>query len=157
MTEKKKTIPVVPPKCPILIGGIPQNVFVLRQRKDFSTIPTNLEYAVQEKYPSLERKNLSNGYTEEVVIKDYPINPDSVTSYADAADYRNDPLQAIAQAPKRVNLGDISEVQQFCRENPQQAIGQYAEVLQKVTDYFKAQAEKGAEAPSGQSPAGGDK
>lgn len=55
-----------------------------------------------------------------IVEKDYPINSESVSSLAEGADYRNDPAQAIAQAPKRVNLGDVTEAQAFLN-NPQYA------------------------------------
>ena len=127
-------------KRPLLINGIPQNVFVQRQEKDYTVIPSNLVNVTRKTYESLERKSLSNGFVEEVVVKDYPINSDSVTSYIESSDYRNDPAQAIANAPKRINLGDISQVQDFVRNNPVQAVGQYADILQKVADYFKAQA-----------------
>lgn len=127
-------------KRPILINGIPQNVFALRQKRDFTVIPSHLKNKTIKTYNTLERKALPNGYCEEVKSKDYPVNSESVSSYIESSDYRNDPAQAIANAPKRVNLGDISQVQEFVRDNPVQAVGQYAEVLQKVADYFKAQA-----------------
>lgn len=137
---KQVRIEEVKNKRPILINGIPQNVFVKRQEVDLSCIPAHLRNTTMLKYDTLERKQLSNGFVEEVVQKDYPINSDSVTSYVESSDYRNDPAQAIANAPKRVNLGDISQVQDFVRENPVQAVGQYADILQKVADYFKSQA-----------------
>lgn len=100
------------------------------------------------KVQCFERKALSNGFVEEVVEKDYPINSESVTSYVESSDYRNDPAQAIANAPKRVNLGDISQVQEFVRDNPVQAVGQYADILQKVADYFKAQSKTQSKTPT---------
>lgn len=83
-------------------------------------------------YESLERKNLPNGFIEQVEVKDYPINSKSVTSYADGADYRNDPAQAIENAKKRVNLGDISTAQQFLEENPYETARAYASVLKQI-------------------------
>lgn len=129
-------------KRPILINGIPQNVFALRQKRDFTVIPFHLKNTTTKKYNTLERKALPNGYCEDVLQKDYPINSDSVSSYIESSDYHNDPAQAIANAPKRVNLGDISQVQEFVRDNPVQAVGQYADILQKVADYFKAQSKQ---------------
>lgn len=129
-------------KKPLLINGIPQNVYVQRQKRDFTVIPSHLVNTMKLKYDSLERKQISNGFVEEVIEKDYPINSDSVTSYVESSDYRNDPAQAVANAPKRVNLGDISQVQEFVRNNPVQAVGQYADILQKVADYFKTEAKK---------------
>lgn len=134
-------------KRPILINGIPQNVYALRLNKDYTVIPSHLKNTTVKTYNSLERKALPNGYCEEVQRKDYPINSDSVSSYIESSDYRNDPAQAIANAPKRVNLGDISQVQEFVRDNPVQAVGQYADILQKVADYFKAQSKSKVKAP----------
>lgn len=124
-------------KRPLLINGIPQSVYVKESCKDMSTIPSQLRNTTRLRYDSLERRQLSNGFVEEVVEKDYPVNSESVTSYVESSDYRNDPAQAIANAPKRVNLGDISQVQKFVDENPVHAVGQYADILQKVADYFK--------------------
>lgn len=125
-------------KRPVFIGGIPQNFYLRAQTVDNSIIPEHLKNHTQLKYDSLERVQLLNGFTEEVVEKDYPINSETVSSYIESADYRNDPSQAVANAPKRVNLGDISEAQAFVRENPVQA-SKYADILQKVADYFKKQ------------------
>lgn len=143
-------IPLEEEKRPILINGIPQNVFALRQKKDFSVIPAHLKNTTIKKYNTLERKALPNGFCEELQRKDYPINSDSVSSYVESSDYRNDPAQAIANAPKRVNLGDISQVQEFVRDNPVQAVGQYADILQKVADYFKAQSKTSPAQPQPQ-------
>lgn len=131
-------------KRPLLINGIPQSVYVKECCRDMNTIPSQLRNVTKSKYDSLERRQLSNGFVEEIVEKDYPINSESVTSYVESSDYRNDPAQAIANAPKRVNLGDISQVQQFVQDNPVQAVGQYADILQKVADYFKQSAKSAA-------------
>lgn len=80
------------------------------------------------------KKILPNGYLEVLEKKDYPINADSVSSYADSANYRNDPAQAVANAPKRVNLGDITEAQAFIRDNPQQALREYRDILARLQD-----------------------
>lgn len=108
----------------------------------------------ETKFPSLDRKHLPNGFTEEVVEKDYPINSDSVTSYADGADYRNDPLQAIVNAPKRVNLGDVTEVQRFIQEDPQNSARVFRDVVAKLREY-EAKTKAGQTAQPTQEPAKG--
>lgn len=83
-----------------------------------------------------ERVELPTGYYEKLVEREYPITSESVSSYADTADFRNDPLGAIASAPKRVNLGDITGVQEFANGDPQKAISTYREVLGKISNYL---------------------
>lgn len=91
----------------------------------------------QKKYTILERKTLPNGYVDEMVERDYPINSESVTSYADSADYRNDPAQAVANAPKRVNLGDLTEAQAFLA-NPQNQARVCKDTLDKLKVYYNS-------------------
>lgn len=86
-------------------------------------------------YVSQEHKLLPNGYVQELVQKDYPINSKSVSSLAEGADYRNDPVQAIARAPQRVNLGDITEAQKFL-ENPMHNAKILDIVKEKVAEYY---------------------
>lgn len=97
--------------------------------------------AVQQpkKYSSLEEIKLPNGLVYELVEKDYPITPESVTSYADGADYRLDPQRAIENAPKRVNLGDVGEVQEFIKTNPMEAVRLYRDIGAKLETYMKQQ------------------
>lgn len=64
-------------------------------------------------YYELVREVKSEGIIESMREKPYPHTVESVKSYAEAADYRNDPLSAMVQASKnpRKNLGDIRETQ----------------------------------------------
>lgn len=124
----------------IKIGGIRQNCYALDvctsikdTKKKNNTITT---------YPSLEKKKLPNGYVEQVEDKDYPINSDSITSYVDGADYRRDPATAVAQGRKRVNLGDVAEVQEFLRNNPQEAVRLARNVSQTLEAFLKQQSSK---------------
>lgn len=91
-----------------------------------------------KKYDILEKKDLPNGYIQEVVTKDYPINSDSVTSLAEGADYKNDPLQAMANAPTRVNLGDITQAQEFLK-NPQNFARIYEDTKLRLAQYYAQQ------------------
>lgn len=120
---------------PVKICGFTQNVY----RRDYSGLirRTPTPNKTQETYTSLEKQTLPNGYIESIIEKDYPINSDSVSSLAEGADYRNDPAQAIAAAPKRVNLGDITEAQAFL-ENPQQAASLFNDVKAKLAAYYSS-------------------
>lgn len=97
-----------------------------------------------KKYEVLDKKMLENGYIEEVQVKDYPINSDSVSSLAEGADYKNDPLQAMANAPVRVNLGDITQAQEFLK-NPQNFARVYEDTKMRLAQYYAQQRAMGGE------------
>lgn len=141
-----------PRRKQVLIGGFPQNFYMRAQTIDTYSIPEHLKNKEQKTYLALERKELPSGFMDVVVEKDYPINSESVSSYIETSDYRLDPQNAIANARRRINLGDITQTQEFMGTNPIQASTKYSEVMQKVADYFKAQenkkASKGQPAPS---------
>lgn len=120
-------------KKKVKICGVEQNIYKL----DYLPAPPLKKKVPQAHYPSLERKQLDNGYTEAVEMKDYPINESSIASYVDGADYHRDPMAAIQNAPKRVNLGDITEVQRFIQTNPQEAVRVYNTVGEKLKQYFE--------------------
>lgn len=120
----------------VRIGGIRQNIYITDRRENPRVLPPQ---TIQLKYSELTDIQLPNGYVQELVEKDYPINSESVSSYLESSDYRNDPASAIANAPKRVNLGDVTEVQRFINENPVQATTEYSAILRKVADYFDKQ------------------
>lgn len=114
---------------PVSINRARQNCYVC----DTLTVLQSMTHIEPEKtYASLERQLLPNGYVEGIELKDYPINSKSVTSYADGADYRNDPAQAVANAPKRVNIGDIAQLQDFMNNNPQEAVRVLRDVVAKL-------------------------
>lgn len=62
-------------------------------------------------YNSLVEKPTKNGFEVKIEAFPYPITPQYVNSFVDSADYRRDPANAIANAPKRTNLGDVTELQ----------------------------------------------
>lgn len=131
----KKQVTVEEVRKPISICGYKQNCYRLDRNIDLSSSVTSTPNKEQEKYESLEKQMLPNGYVEGIVLKDYPINSKSVSSLAEGADYRNDPLQAISQAPSRVNLGDITEAQKFL-ENPQNNARIFSYVKEKIAEYY---------------------
>ena len=67
----------------------------------------------EHKYYELVREVKQEGVIETMREMPYPHTVESVKSYAEAADYRNDPASAMYQAAKnpRKNLGDIRETQ----------------------------------------------
>lgn len=136
------------------IGGLRQNCFVSDCRNYVSD--TSKKSVTIDKYTILEREDLPNGMRYNMETKDYPINSDTVTSYVDSADYHRDPLAAIANAPKRVNLGNISEVQAFVANNPQEAVRLYKSVGDKLAQYFEAQNKQAAANQSAQNNQGGE-
>lgn len=137
MSKQLKISEVKQEKKPVIIGGFKQNVYCIGTRGGIVGVAQtpNVE---QKKYYSLEKRMLPNGYVQEVLQKDYPITSKSVTSYADGADYRNDPSQAIANAPKRVNLGDVSEAQRFL-QNPQNTMSTLKQVMKDLQTYIDKQ------------------
>lgn len=124
----------------VSIGGIRQNCFALDVRMDTSA--QTMTPPTIKSYFSLEKKTLNNGFVQELEKIDYPITSDSVTSYMDSSDYKRDPFGAVANAPKRVNLGDITEVQQFIENDPLQAVRLYREVGEKLEQYYQEQQAK---------------
>lgn len=124
-------------KKAVKICGVAQNCYIMAGYDKAIAKETN---RTQMKYDSLEKKMLDNGYLEILEKKDYPINSDSVTSLADGADYKNDPLQAIANAPTRVNLGDITQAQEFLK-NPQNFARVYEDTKMRLAEYYAKQRE----------------
>lgn len=88
---------------------------------------------VSKKYFELQRKTVANGIVEELVECDYPITQESVNSYLDTSDYRNNPAQAILNATPRKNLGDITEIQDFIANNPAEALSIYKQVSETLS------------------------
>lgn len=141
-------------KTQIKVNGIKQNCyrrdivseFKKQERKD-DTVKT---------YVSLEEKKLPNGIIQALEVKDYPINSASVTSYADGADYRRDPNAAIENARKKVNLGDVTQLQDFIESDPLRAVRVFRDVADKLAKYYETQ--KKGEDPSSvpQNPQGGN-
>lgn len=123
-------------KGTVSLCGIKQNCYLLDTREKVRQ--TSKPNRTIKQYNSIEEIQLPNGFVQEVVKKDYPINSDTITSYIESSDYRLDPMSAIQNAPKRVNLGDVSQVQEFVNSNPIEATRQYADVLGKVKAYFES-------------------
>lgn len=77
----------------------------------------------EHKYFELVREVKPEGLIETMREMPYPHTIESVKSYAEASDYRNDPASAMYQASKnpRKNLGDIRETQSILELDSQAA------------------------------------
>lgn len=122
-------------KKDVKICGLRQNCYAL----DTRTVIEDSSIKQPKYYSSLEKKQLPNGVVYNLEQVEYPITSESVTSYVESSDYHRDPLAAIANAPKRVNLGDITEVQDFIQKNPQDALRVYRQVGEQLQKYFETQ------------------
>ncbi|UPW41198.1 hypothetical protein [Sigmofec virus UA08Rod_5092] len=97
-------------------------------------------------YESLDEVTTEDGIVLKRSVEDYPITPDYVNSFADTADYHNDPQGAILRAPKRVNLGDVTELQRVSGMDSEQ-MRALAKQIQERFGQAQAQAQAQASAP----------
>ena len=98
-------------------------------------------------YYELVREVKPEGIIESMREMPYPHTVESVKSYAEAADYRNDPLSAMVLASKnpRKNLGDIRETQNILRMDSQSVQA----LLKTLQDAFAKAAEESKKAEEG--------
>lgn len=92
---------------------------------------------IPKQYISLDEITTDNGIQIVETIHDYPITPSSVNSYYEGTNYKNDPQQAIAQAPQRVNLGDITELQKVDSMDMESAMALYQKLRTKIESATK--------------------
>lgn len=85
---------------------IKQNVYV----RDF-VAPYDVPVELVSQYPELKREDTQFGFEEKVVVSDYPITPETVNSYAETADYRNNLQEALNSPSRGKGLGDIRDLQ----------------------------------------------
>lgn len=136
-------------KKQVKINGLRQNCYV----SDVLTDTIAHRIKPPRHYVELKEKITDNGYIQELEKMEYPITSESVTSYVDSADYRRDPMQAVANAPKRVNLGDITQVQDFIAQDPMQAVRVYKEVGEQLAKYYEQVNKQTATATPAEEPA----
>lgn len=119
-------------KKEIKIANARQNCYIVQGMCEGK--PVEEKKTDNKKYISLERINKGRGFSDELIEKDYPITSESVSSYAEGSDYRRDPLGAIANAPRRQNLGDVTQVQDFLANDPMQALRVFESVLKAINE-----------------------
>lgn len=113
-----------------------QNVYV---RDCVRAVDLGLPPCIQ--YPELERKDTDFGFEERVVIRDYPITPESVSSFAETADYKNNLVEALNAPSRGKGLGDIRDIQDL------QNMDSF-EIQKRITELQKVLAQKPVPAPA---------
>lgn len=105
MSRSKKIDPEIKP---VVTNLIQQNCFI----RDLC-ICHSVASDPLATYTDVEEVLRSDGTGVDLVYSEnqYPITPDYVNSFAESADYRNDPAGAVRNAISRKNLGDIRTIQ----------------------------------------------
>lgn len=80
-------------------------------KEALSAAETSCEVPTRKIYPTLVQRNTQKGFELEMIMEDYPITPDYVKSFLEGSDYHYDVSGAIANSIPRVNLGDITAMQ----------------------------------------------
>lgn len=101
------------------------------------------------KYFALEELVNADGFKGEVLVqKDYPYTPEYVSSFASSSDYHGDPVGAVNSAPKRSNLGDITNLQRALGLDYDTARHLYSEFRAAAELAAKKRSEQGTPAPT---------
>lgn len=115
-------------KSKVKMHLIEQNVFVLAHspkrvcKKDF----------LQDKYVSQDEVTEQDGVRVKRTEQDYPYTPETLNSYADGTNYRNDLNAAVsASAPGR-NVGDISAIQELLTKSPEEIAAFFTSAVEKI-------------------------
>lgn len=85
---------------------IKQNCFV------HECVASSSSLASLESFVSCDEVATESGISLEYTTHDYPITPASVNSYVESADYRRDPVSAVARGHHMKNLGDVASLQE---------------------------------------------
>lgn len=133
---------------PLVTNTLAQNVFVRDTRPAFD----RKSKEAHRVYFELQETETDDGISLKLEAVDYPITPDYVQSFVDSTNYKRDPAGAVASAPRRQNLGDITEMQR-AKEMDSAAI---REVYKKICDLALKQAAAKAE-PKAEPKKEGDK
>lgn len=105
---------------PIVTHLIKQNCFT----RDVTVHSSDPERSSTH-FTSLDEVSTPNGVEIKITENEYPITPQYVNSFVDSADYRRDPLGAIANAPQRRNLGDVREIQDVSQMDTSELLALY--------------------------------
>lgn len=82
-------------------------------------------------YLSIDEVSTPKGVELRETVNPYPITPQYVNSFADSSDYRRDPVSAINNASKRINLGDITQIQDVASMDSSQARSLYEQLSKR--------------------------
>lgn len=135
---------------PIVTHLIKQNCFT-RDVTVHSSVPVRSPVY----FTSLDEVSTPNGVEIKITENEYPITPQYVNSFVDSADYRRDPLGAIANAPQRRNLGDVREIQNVSQMDTSELLNLYNQLKTRFGEAKNAASQSSA-TPSASNPSGGD-
>lgn len=99
----------------------------------------------KKQYVELQTRTTANGIVQERVHVDYPITPEYVKSFAQSADYHNDPAAAMAMPPRGKNLGDITGLQEVLSKDMESARALYGQLKQVFETAQTAQTQQQAQ------------
>lgn len=124
--EKKKIKGLLDFRDRFITMGCPTVVSVGQRTKSYTelvehTTETGVNYSIEE-FP-------------------YEHTPERVKSYASTCDYRNDPLQAVARAPKRNNVGDVSSVVELMSQDSEACLAMIDSLRAKIVANTQKQKE----------------
>lgn len=86
-----------------------------------------------DSYSSLDEVVVSNGITLRLSSHSYPYTVESVNSFVSSSDYRLDPVAAINQSRPRVNLGDITSLQELNSLSDDAIRALYSSLSEKIS------------------------
>lgn len=124
---------------PIKTNIIKQNCYI---RECSPALDLKTDSKKEQFYQSMEEHIEKDCLRHILVDVPYEITPDYVNSFAQSADYRNDPIGAIVNAPVgRQNLGDITEYQKVSQMDDTQARDLFNQLKKR---FSKSAADKAA-------------
>lgn len=115
-------------KTRVPMNLIQQNVYV----RDVSPFYDEKKDFLIDSYVSQDEVVKSDGLKVERTVQDYPITPDSVNSYADGTNYRNDISAAVARSAPGRNIGDVAALQELLTKSPSEVSAFFASALEKI-------------------------
>lgn len=122
--SKLKSVEQIPITARVRSNLLQQDCYV----RDCSLKSDVIGVRSSSEYLTLNEKVTQTGLTQEVVSVPYPITPQSVNSYVESCDYRRDPLGAIMRGGSRVNLGDVTALQDVSSMDAGQARDLYVQL-----------------------------
>lgn len=120
-------------KKQVKMNLIEQNVYVLACSAPFDEKKDYL----QKDYVSQDEITCDTGIKVETTVQEYPVTPESVNSYADGTNYRNDLNAAVSRSAPGKNIGDVAALQNLLSQSPEQVKAFFDSVSQMIADSKK--------------------
>lgn len=84
-------------------------------------------------YSSQDEVLTDSGIEIKRSVQDYPITPESVNSYADGTNYRNDINAAVSRSAPGGNLGDVASIQALLSSCPEDVLSMLKSFSEKIS------------------------